>query len=72
LDKGTKLKQEDYQFFQRNGYLSLGRILTDEELDFIFISMIRIALRNKIFGLIALITKQLITMFWSARPSSIA
>ena len=28
------MKAEDYQFFQQNGYLSLGRILTDEELGF--------------------------------------
>ncbi|HIA70107.1 TPA: hypothetical protein EYN98_29490 [Candidatus Poribacteria bacterium] len=29
-----EMKAEDYQFFQQNGYLSLGRILTDEELGF--------------------------------------
>ena len=28
------MKLEDYQFFQQNGYLSLGKILTDEELAF--------------------------------------
>ena len=28
------MKAEDYQFFQHNGYLSLGGILTDEELEF--------------------------------------
>jgi len=28
------MKVEDYKFFQHNGYLSLGKILTDEELEF--------------------------------------
>ena len=28
------MKAEDYQFFQQSGYLPLGRILTDEELEF--------------------------------------
>ena len=28
------MKSKDYQFFQQNGYLSLGKILTDEELEF--------------------------------------
>ena len=27
------MKKEDYQFFQEHGYVSLGKILTDEELD---------------------------------------
>jgi len=28
------MKAKDYQFFQQNGYLSLGKILTEEELEF--------------------------------------
>ena len=28
------MKLEDYQFFQQNGYLSLGKVLTDGELEF--------------------------------------
>ena len=28
------MKAEDYQFFQQSGYLPLGRILADEELEF--------------------------------------
>ncbi|HIO06623.1 TPA: hypothetical protein EYN09_06835 [Candidatus Poribacteria bacterium] len=28
------MKDEDYQFFRENGYVSLGKILTDREVDY--------------------------------------
>jgi hypothetical protein len=31
---GEAMKDEDYQFFRENGYVSLGKILTDREVDY--------------------------------------
>ena len=46
------MKAKDYHFFQQNGYLSLGKILTEKELEFYLRLYDRDRDEKKVFGLI--------------------
>jgi len=66
------MKAEDYQFFQQSGYLPLGRILTDEELEFYLRLYDRDRDEKKVFGLIMdTIIKRQIMMCLLVLPSLI-
>ena len=67
------MKAEDYQFFQQSGYLPLGRILTDEELEFYLRLYDRDRDEKKAFALIMdTIIKRRIMMCLLVLPNLIA
>lgn len=67
------MKAEDYQFFQQSGYLPLGRILTDEELEFYLRLYDRDRDEKKAFGFIMdTIIKRRIMMCLLVLPNLIA
>ena len=56
------MKPADYAFFKENGYISLGKILSDAEVEHLFISLTGTALKLKITGIVLDITRPRIAM----------
>ena len=60
------MKDEAYQFFRENGYVSLGKILTDREVDYYLDLYDHDREQKQAFWFDLALTRPSITMSWPA------